>query len=217
MAYTHRERREVITGVSVDVPTNLRPVHSASVLASQVLVLNQNYEPLNVTTVNRAISLVLADKAEVIEHNGHVVRSFSHSIPAPSVVRLAYYVRRPVPELKLTRKSIFARDGHRCQYCGKGDVALTLDHVTPRAKAGRTEWDNVVTCCVKCNNIKGSRTPREAGMRLLRPPRRPRLIPYVTLPAYLSARRSNRWQRYLEPWMGAGAAADVEVTPSPPD
>lgn len=217
MAYTGRVQWEVFAGVSLVDQSSLPRAECPAALAAQVLVLNQNYEPLNVTTVHRAISLVLADKAEVLEHNGHVVRSFSRSIVAPSVVRLSYYVRRPVPELKLTRKSIFARDGHRCQYCGKGDVALTLDHVLPRARDGKTQWDNVVTCCVKCNNIKGNRTPKEAGMRLLRIPRRPRLIPYVTLPAYLAARRADRWQRYLEPWMGEprGESPECEAAALP--
>jgi 5-methylcytosine-specific restriction endonuclease McrA len=198
----------VLEEVSAGVPQG-EPIPGTganSVLSNQALVLNQNYEPLNVTSVHRAARLVLARKAEVLEHNGHVLHSYSMTMPAPSVVRLCYQVRRPLPELKLTRKSVFARDGHRCQYCGRADAALTLDHVVPRARAGRTDWDNVVTCCLRCNNQKGNRTPREAGMHLVRLPKQPRLIPYVTLHAFLCAYRASRWQDYLEPWMGSPAA-----------
>jgi len=165
-----------------------------------VLVLNQNYVPLNVTTVRRALALVLKDKAEVLEHNGHILRSPSREFHAPSVVRMVYLVRRPTPELKLTRKSVFARDGHRCQYCARSDGPLTIDHVTPRARQGLTEWENVVACCMKCNNIKGDRTPKEAGLHLLRPPRRPRYTPYISLPTFLAAYRGGLWHEYLQPW-----------------
>jgi len=170
-------------------------------MGEPVLVLNQSLEPLNVTTVRRAIVLILKSKAEVLEHNGAFVRSPSVCFHAPSVIRMLYQVRRPMPELKLTRKSIFARDNHTCQYCGRSDVPLTIDHVVPRARKGGTDWANLVTCCIKCNNLKGDRAPKEAGLRLLRQPRRPRYRPYINLPTFLAAYRAKRWSEYLDPWV----------------
>ncbi len=170
-------------------------------MGREVLVVNQNFEPLNVTTVRRAMSVVLMRKAEVVEENGEFIHSFQRTFRAPSVIRMCYFVRRPLPELKLTRKSVFARDGYTCQYCGRLDVALTIDHIVPKSAGGSSDWDNVVTCCIRCNNLKGNRTPRMAGMRQKRRPRRPRFTPYISLSSYLAARRASMWPEYLEPWM----------------
>lgn len=176
---------------------------NGSALDAQVLVLNQTYEPLNVTTVRRALRLVSRRKAEVLERNGAVIRSPSVTIEAPSVVRMLYRVKRPVPELKLTRRSVFARDDHTCQYCGRTDAPLTIDHVVPRSRMGSTTWSNVVASCIRCNNLKGDRLPREAGMRLRKVPRRPQYTPYISLPVFLAAQRSGKWTQYLDPWMGS--------------
>jgi len=170
-------------------------------LVHEVLVLNQNYEPLNVTNARRALTLIMLDKAEVLETNGVVFRSERFRVPAPSVVRLLKYVRRPVPKLKLTRASVIARDDSTCQYCGRRSSELTLDHVLPRARGGLHGWTNLVSCCLVCNNRKGSRTPQEAGMRLLRHPRQPRYTPYISLPRFLAAYRANRWSEYLAPFV----------------
>ncbi len=180
------------TAVSVDGP---------ALLSSQVLVLNQNYEPLNVTNVRRALSLLVLNKAEMLESDGAVIRSERLTLPMPTVVRLLSYVRRPPPVLKLTRKSIFARDDHRCQYCGRRDGGLTIDHVVPKCRGGKYEWENLVTCCLKCNNKKGNRLPEEVGLRLIRKPRRPRYTPYISLPKFLAAYREGRWTKYLEPFV----------------
>jgi 5-methylcytosine-specific restriction endonuclease McrA len=151
--------------------------------------------------MRRAVALIFLDKAEPLEVNGFLVRSERRSIRAPSVVRLCHFVRRPLPELKLTRASIFARDNHSCQYCGRRGGGLTIDHVIPRARGGRYGWANLVTCCLKCNNKKGNRTPQEALMRLLRQPRRPRYTPYISLPRFLEAYRADRWSKYLQPFI----------------
>jgi 5-methylcytosine-specific restriction endonuclease McrA len=184
-------------------PSPHTPQHGSngSVLDGQVLVLNQTYEPLNVTTVRRALRLVTKHKAEVLEKNGAIIHSPAITLEAPSVVRMLYRVKRPLPELKLTRRSVFARDGHKCQYCGRSDVPLTIDHVVPRCRKGATSWSNVVASCIRCNNVKGDRLPKEAGMKLRKTPRRPRYTPYISLPTFLSAQRAGRWGEYLDPWM----------------
>lgn len=147
-----------------------------------VLVLNATYEPLNVTSLWRACSLILSDKAEVVEaHPDRVIRSPSTTLPHPLVIRLLRYVRTPrLAARRITRRAIFARDGFRCQYCGT-TASLTVDHVTPRSRGGASTWDNVVTACAPCNLRKGSRLPREAEMTLAREPRAPSPEVFLTL------------------------------------
>lgn len=133
-----------------------------------VLVLNASYEPLNITTWRRAMVMLLKGKAEGIEHvEGHAVRP---DLLLPTVIRLRQFVRVPYRPVPLTRRNVFQRDGHRCLYCGRGDGPLSIDHVLPRSRGGRDSWDNVATACMPCNVRKADRTPREAGMPLLREP-----------------------------------------------
>ena len=101
-----------------------------------VLVLNQNYEPLNVCDLPRAFRLVFGEKAEVIEYDHQVIRTVRTDYRAPSVIRLQYQIRRPRPRVKLSRREVFARDRHTCQYCGRQSHDLTLDHVVPRYRGG---------------------------------------------------------------------------------
>jgi 5-methylcytosine-specific restriction endonuclease McrA len=169
-------------------------------MEGQVLVLNQNYEPLNITSMRRAVTLLHLGKAEVVEVSDADLHSVREAMAAPSVVRLSYFVRRPFPELRVSRKGIFARDDHRCQYCGAQDVPLTLDHVVPTSRGGKNDWLNLVTCCVACNNKKGSRTPLEAGMPLPVTPYRPRYTPYISFPKFVAAVRHQRWYHYLQPF-----------------
>jgi 5-methylcytosine-specific restriction endonuclease McrA len=166
----------------------------------EVLVLNNNYQPLNITNVRRAISLLCLGKAETVQTDSKVYHAERVVLPMPTVVRLNHYVRRPLPRLHVTRKSIFARDGHACQYCGAQKVALTLDHVIPKDKGGHTDWDNLVCCCTKCNSKKGNQTPHQAGMTLLRRPRRPKFIPYISYTKFLAALRNPHWKQYLSPY-----------------
>lgn len=166
----------------------------------QVLVLNENYEPLNITNLRRAVTLLHLGKAEVVETHDFHLHSAEVEIEAPSVVRLAYYVRRPYPTLRVSRKGIFARDNHQCQYCGVDDVPLTLDHVIPLSRGGGHDWTNLVTSCVPCNNRKGNRLPEEAGMTFIQRPYRPRFTPYISFPKFLQAVRDHRWQQYLMPY-----------------
>ena len=151
-------------------------------MSSTVLVLNATYEPLNVTSVWRACSLILSRKAEVLEADpDRMLRSPSTTLPHPIVIRLVQYVRIPrFTSRRITRRALFARDGHACQYCGSR-TRLTLDHVVPRSRGGGSTWDNVVTACSPCNLRKRDRLPHEAGMPLVRAPRAPHPDLYLTL------------------------------------
>src|SRR5213596_147450 len=133
------------------------------------LVLNATYEPLSVVPSRRAACLVLADKADIIEDDGTELHAASISVPNPLVIRLRYLVKVPYHRrTALSRRAVFARDGHRCQYCG--DRADSIDHVVPRSRGGEHVWDNVVAACRPCNLLKRDRSPEEAGMRLSRRP-----------------------------------------------
>jgi 5-methylcytosine-specific restriction endonuclease McrA len=161
-----------------------------------VLVLNASYQPLQVTNLRRAITLVLAEKAEALETGPAVLRSQRLALPAPQVIRLLHYVRLPRGlGLPLTRRNVLLRDRHTCQYCGRrpGDAALTIDHVLPRSRGGRSTWENVVAACGPCNRRKGSRTPAEAGLRVRRPPRPPR----YAVRALMEPGRPPAWRKYL--------------------
>lgn len=164
--------------------------------AVDVLLLNANYEPLNVCDVRRAFSLVLMGKADVLhDSEGQVVTS-EGKLTAPSVVRMKYLVRRPLPALRLSRHSILARDGYTCQYCGS-TRDLTIDHVVPRWMGGPHTWENLITCCRKCNLKKADKTPKQANMKMKTQPRRPKFIPYISLTQYLRAVRREDWTPYL--------------------
>jgi 5-methylcytosine-specific restriction endonuclease McrA len=162
---------------------------------AQVLVLNASYEPLNVCTVRRAHVLVYKGKAEVIEHLGKPLRSAAAEFLWPHVIRLLSYVRVPkAVQRKISRRALFARDGHRCQYCGTEGGKLTLDHIVPRSRGGESIWENVVTSCAPCNLRKGNRTLEEVGMRLHAKPRPPAPALFVTLSA---PRIPDGWHQYL--------------------
>jgi 5-methylcytosine-specific restriction endonuclease McrA len=166
----------------------------------KVLVLNQNYEPLNVCPWQRAVSMVYIGKAVVVEKDSKVLHSPSMEMPLPAVVKLSYHVKRPLPKLKLSRQNILSRDKQRCQYCGRRSKELTIDHVIPRERGGTHSWENLVTCCIRCNNKKGNRTPREAGMSLIKLPQRPKFIPYLSYATFTSALKREAWRDYLEPF-----------------
>lgn len=163
---------------------------------AEVLLLNANYEPLNVCHVRRAVTLVLLGKADVLENSGFELRTSCGYLDAPSVVKMRYQVRRPMPQLRLSRHSILARDNYMCQYCGT-KKELTIDHVVPRWCGGPHTWDNLVACCRKCNLKKGDKTPQQANMRLKTKPKRPHYVPYLSLPKYLKAIQKEEWLFYL--------------------
>ncbi len=149
-------------------------------LSRKVLVLNHNYEPLSICNVRKAVILLFLGKAELIAAcDGKSLHSVSTTMPYPSIVRLCIYVRIPYKKIVLSRKNILRRDGHRCQYCGKTDISLTVDHIIPKAHGGIESWENLVAACVQCNNKKGDRSPGEAQMTLLRKPIRPNHVMFI--------------------------------------
>ena len=164
---------------------------------SPVLVLNQNYQPLNVCNVRRAVVLLGRGKAELLINGRGHIRTISQLIPVPSVIRLGYMVKRPLVRRRLSRRAIFYRDGFRCQYCGNESKSLTLDHIMPRSRGGPHVWENVVSACIPCNHRKAGLTPVEANMRMLKEPTAPRPNPY-----YMFHHRSilDEWRQFM-PWM----------------
>lgn len=183
-----------------------------SVLNTKVLVLNRSYLPVHVTVVRRALSLLYQGIAQAVDDE---MRTFdfeswadlaadedsiglvNRAIRVPRVILLQYYDRVPRRYVRFSRFNIYARDQNRCQYCGRQfpRSELNLDHVVPRMKGGTSVWENVVCSCHRCNRIKGGRTPAEAGMRLIRQPRRPQWTPFMT--EAFSLRRYKEWLPFL--------------------
>jgi 5-methylcytosine-specific restriction endonuclease McrA len=167
-------------------------------LRHPVLVLNASYEPINICAARRALILVLKGLASTEAQAPGQFHSQRQNVPLPSVIRLLEYRRIPHQTRALSRKNILMRDRYTCQYCQKvlntGD--LTLDHVIPRSRGGETTWENLVACCNPCNNKKGNRTPEEAGLKLLRPPR-PFSVHTSRQLMRLLARTDDQWKKYL--------------------
>lgn len=170
----------------------------ASLMQEPVLVLNATYEPINVTAVRRAMVLLLKGVAQAEEMHSSEVHSVAHSHKVPSVIRLLAYRHIPQQSRALSRKNILLRDRNTCQFCGKvfPSSELTLDHVMPRSRGGRSSWENLVACCYRCNNNKGDRTPEEAGLRLARKPR-PFTLHTSRQLMRLIGHRDERWRKYL--------------------
>ena len=163
-------------------------------MSAKVLLLNQNYEPMTVVSAKKAIILLYLQKVEMIEKRDQLVRSQYVALPLPSVIRLTCYVRVPRKRVELNRGNLLRRDSHRCQYCGIRQGPLTLDHVIPRVRGGDESWENLVCACVKCNNKKGSRTPEEASMPLLKKPKRPNFLFFMQ---YFIGISEESWKPYL--------------------
>lgn len=165
----------------------------------QTLVLNATFEPLKVVDWQRAVTLLVQGKVEVVEEHDRVIRSVSWTFKLPSVVRLLQFVRlKRRPQVQFTRANIYQRDDYTCQYCAKqfGPEDLTFDHVKPVAYGGTRGWENIVTACEPCNRKKGARTPEEAGMTLLRRPLRPRVLA-PTMKVTLGVKTPANWQSWL--------------------
>ncbi|MDR5699725.1 HNH endonuclease [Agromyces aerolatus] len=140
----------------------------------RTLVLNAGYEPLAVVSFKRALLLVMHQKATVIlRDEAHPVIGTSGTWDRPSVIVLTRYVRPPrLQHVPVSRRGVLRRDEHRCAYCAAS--AATIDHVLPRSRGGRDTWENLVACCLRCNNVKGDHTPAEMGWQLRFTPRMPR-------------------------------------------
>jgi len=198
--------------------------NGSDALAASVLVLNRIYMAVHVVGARRAFGLLCRDMAEVVhfedgkfanfdfpswieiselkadEKQPHEdwIRSVHFGVLVPRVIRLLFYDRLPKRSLRLNRHTVFARDGHRCQYCGRRMPTgqLSLDHVVPRSRGGRTTWENVVCACLTCNVRKGGRTPKEAQMKLRRQPIRPRRSPILL--QKLDSPRYQSWRTWLD-------------------
>lgn len=199
-----------------------QPEHSA--LDSSVLVLNKHYAAIRVVSARRAFCMLFKEIAEIIsveesrfqsydfeswrelselraayEREDHEwVRCVRFELAVPRIVRLLVYDRLPRTNVKFTRRNIYARDGNRCQYCGKRfpTSELSLDHVVPRSRGGQSLWANIVCCCVTCNVRKGGRTPDEAHMELIRKPVKPRRSPVIAL--RLGSHKYASWKQFLD-------------------
>ncbi len=201
-------------------------MQSVGLLNSKVLVLNKLFVALHVINARRAFTLLCKERAEVVsvedgqfnsydfgswcnvseyrynKHKGngksiHCVKTFSFAIEVPQVIRLLNYDKFPHINIKLNRKSIFARDKNTCQYCYKKFPLseLSLEHVFPKSRGGKNEWTNIVCACKRCNKHKGGRTPKEAGLKLLRDPVIPKYNPIFKL-ALVSDRLSS-WKYFV--------------------
>lgn len=196
---------------------------SQGVLQSNVLVLNRFYMAIRVVNVRRAMTLLYRDCAEVIDtdDNQYVsydfeswcelsqlaaiekqpgedyLRAVDFELKVPRIVRLTRFDRMPAQTVRFNRKNLFARDDHRCQYCGKAEPMhkLSLDHVVPRSHGGATTWENIVCCCLRCNSRKGGRTPQQARMKLLTDPAKPRFNPLM-LESFDDPRYAS-WKTFL--------------------
>lgn len=161
---------------------------------SGALILNATYEPLTVVSNRRAVVLVIHGKAVVLERRDEEWSSEAQTFPVPSVIKLTSFVRVPYQRaVPVTRRAVFGRDDHMCQYC-RGP-AESIDHVIPRSRGGKHTWDNVVAACRRCNVRKGSRLPSEANLTLLKRPGPPHRYGWI----YASAgfRLDPVWDRYL--------------------
>lgn len=166
----------------------------------QTLLLNATYEPLKVVDWRKAMTLLCQGKVEVVSEYDREIRSVSVTFRLPSVIRLLRYITisRRLDDVPFSRANIYARDGHRCQYCGRElPVAeLTFDHVVPVSQGGRKDWENIVTACIPCNRRKGGRTPAQAGMHVIRQPCRPTRSPIVRITFGLREAPES-WRDYL--------------------
>jgi len=157
----------------------------------KALLLNATFQPLTVVSVQRAINLLMKEKAEIIHPNENIIlHSENLEFMAPSVLKLRYFVKVPMySNPPVTKRGIFARDGWECQYCGK--PAENVDHIVPKSKGGEHIWENVVASCHPCNTKKGNRYLRDTGLKLRKKPKSPRGF------NLFSPRNQPDWEQYL--------------------
>jgi 5-methylcytosine-specific restriction endonuclease McrA len=146
------------------------------------IVLNGDFSYLCTVSWKRAIKLVLSEKVKVLKYSDHVVNCVEKAFKVPAVVALMKIVRMVYKHrVPYTKKNVLVRDRFRCSYCGVKSKNLTIDHVLPRSRGGKTDFDNCVACCKKCNDKKGAKTPREAGLALRRRPFQPTISEFMRL------------------------------------
>jgi len=167
-------------------------------MSSFVLVLNANFEPINICDLRRAVGLVITDKAALVLNGRGEIHAASFVLPAPSVIRLEKMIHRPRIILKMTRREVFHRDHYTCQYCGKTSPDLTIDHIIPRHLGGTHNWMNVVTACSACNHRKGGRLLGDANMVLLHPVHEPPTTAFYIFGRHL--KEYQEWEPFLAGW-----------------
>lgn len=161
----------------------------------RVLVLNYDFSPISVCSVQRAFLLVFMEKAEMLaDAKENLLHTVNDTYPMPVVIRLRRFINIPYKGVLLTRQNIFKRDGYTCQYCGT-HKDLTLDHVVPRSKKGKSTWSNLVTACKRCNARKGNYSPEAAGLRLRTKPVRPSYMDFLR---HNSGLYQEEWGPYLQ-------------------
>jgi len=163
-----------------------------------VLVLNANFEPINVCSMRRAIGLILADKAAMVVNGRGHIHTINQLLPRPSVIRLEHMIHRPHPRVKLTRREVFRRDNYTCQYCGRHGTPLTVDHIVPKRLDGGHTWTNVVAACPACNHHKGGRRLEEVHMHLLHIPKEPPASARYLYGSHL--KENGEWEPFIEGW-----------------
>lgn len=163
-----------------------------------VLVLNANFEPINICNIYRAVGMMVVEKASLVVNGRGEIQTSTSCFPKPSIIRLQRMVHRPRLKTRLTRKEVFRRDDFTCQYCGSSARELTIDHVTPRHLGGEHSWGNVVTACSLCNHRKGGRTLEQSGMQLLHMPKEPPASAYYVFGRHLV--ENQEWEPFLIGW-----------------
>ena len=172
----------------------MRDKKNSDLMNNRALVLNLDYTPISVCTVQREFLLMFLDKAELVKRNHkQELHTVDSTYPMPSVIKLKRYVNVPYKGVILSRENVFRRDGYQCQYCGTSKD-LTLDHVVPKAKGGSTTWNNLVTACKVCNSKKGDYSPEEAGFKLSVRPFRPSYVMFIR---DFSGYAYDEWLPYL--------------------
>lgn len=160
----------------------------------KILVLNADMQPLNITSLKRGFNLVFTGKAEIIEYDKeNPITTSIGDFFRPLIIKLVKYVYLPFKKIPLTRNNIYRRDGHMCMYCDSKNN-LTLDHVIPKCKGGGNTWDNLVTCCKKCNAKKDDKTLKEVGMKLRFKPYRPTFQQFALT---IKGGHKKEWKDYL--------------------
>lgn len=163
-----------------------------------VLVLNANFEPINICNTRRAVGLILSGKANLVANGRGFIHTVTIRIPEPSVIRLDHLVHRPRQHVRLSRKEVFRRDGYSCQYCGHRTNNLTIDHILPKHMGGRHTWTNVVTACTNCNHKKGGRRLIDCSMKLINQPKEPTASADNIFNH--ESGENLEWKPYLEGW-----------------
>ena len=191
-------------------------------LTYKVLVLNRLWQAVNIVGAQRAFSLLLQDHAQVIDtgdgsfqvmnaaewlelsaleqpaaHEPYV-QTVRLRVRVPKVLLLRSYDKLPMQEVRFTRDNLFERDRYRCQYCVNNfaEHELNMDHVIPRAKGGRTSWENIVTSCIPCNTRKANRLPHQASMHLMKKPERPRWRPFIS--SLIDQNYDSDWDHFIK-------------------